>query len=201
MKPLSYSTIILIYCKILGPHGSTDDDSSILKCYAVLTGTDVSKEHGYKGQSHFTFLQVPLEHCQVHSTHVSSGSESQTAWIYLMHPFPVKYTHLWLLHPEDEGTPETSVTIHKMIWCNTAADLKIHIYHHKWIPFAEMAQFSIFEDSDPWTMLLTHNPKYLKQFSQHKSHLNECKINLMVERCCNAVKCVTTNDNFKIKFT
>jgi len=38
MKPLSYSTIILIYCKILDPHGSVDEDSSILHRYAVLTG-------------------------------------------------------------------------------------------------------------------------------------------------------------------
>jgi len=163
----------------------------------------ISKEHGYQSQSHFTLLHVPLEHCQVLSTQVPIGSESQIAWIYLMYPFPGTYIRLRLLHPEDEGTPETSVTIHKLKGCNTAADLKIHIhiYHHTWIPFVEMAQFSIFEDSDPLTTLSTHNPKYLKQFSQCKSQHNECKINLMVERCCNALKCVNSNDNFKIKFT
>jgi len=59
-----------------------------------------------------------------------------------------------------------------------------------------MAQFSIFEDSDPLTMLLTHNPKYLKQFSQCKSPYNNCKINLMVERCCNALKYVNSNYKF-----
>jgi hypothetical protein len=64
-----------------------------------------------------------------------------------------------------------------------------------------MAQFSIFEDSDPLTMLLTHNPKYLKQFPQCKSQHNKCKINLMVERCCNVLKYVNSKDNFKIKFT
>jgi len=143
--------------------------------------TDVSKEHGYWSQSHFTFLHIPLGHCQVFSAHIPIGSESQIASTYLMCPLLDTYTRLRLLHPEDEGTPEASVTIHKLIWCNTAANLKnhIHIYHQTWIPFVEMAQFSIFEDSDPLTMLLTHNPKYLKQFSQCRSPHNDCKINLM----------------------
>jgi hypothetical protein len=193
MKPLSYSTIILIRLQDFGPSWLCwwrFKYSALLCCTDWYVVTDVSKEHGYQSQSHFTILHSPLRHCQVLSTHVPIGSESQIAWIYLMYPFSGTYTCLRPLHPEDEGTPETSVTIHKLIWCNTAADLKIHIhiYYHTWIPFVEMAQFSIFEDSDPLTMLLTHNPKYLKQFSQH----NECKINLMVERCCNALKCVNS---------